>query len=111
MNLHGENHYIKNLVYLGFAAVALAFLPAQSLAQTISCSSDDTHWHSCPMDTRGGVRMVKQNSDSPCQQGYSWGWTMVAWQILRWTRTAMKDRTTATRFRVLPMTCTGILAQ
>ena len=74
MNLHGENHYIRNLVYLGFAAVALAFLPAQSLAQTVSCSSDDMHRHSCPMDTRGEVRMVKQNSDSPCQQGYSWGY-------------------------------------
>jgi hypothetical protein len=74
MNLHGENRYIRNLVYLGFAAVALAFLPAQSLAQTVSCSSDDTHRHSCPMDTRGGVRLVKQNSDSSCQQGYSWGY-------------------------------------
>ena len=73
MNLHRQNHYIRGLVYLGFVVVSLAFLPTQSLAETISCSSDDMRRHSCPMDTRGEVRMVKQNSDSPCQQGYSWG--------------------------------------
>jgi hypothetical protein len=40
---------------------------------TISCSSDDGRRHYCPADTRGGVQLLKQRSDSPCQQGYSWG--------------------------------------
>ena len=40
---------------------------------TISCSSDDGHRHYCSADTRGGVRLLKQRSDSPCQQGHSWG--------------------------------------
>ena len=41
--------------------------------QIVSCSSDDMHKHHCAADTRGGVRLVKQNSDSACVQGRSWG--------------------------------------
>jgi hypothetical protein len=41
--------------------------------QVISCSSDDMHRHHCAADTRGGVQLVKQNSDSRCEQGRSWG--------------------------------------
>jgi hypothetical protein len=40
----------------------------------VSCASDDMHRHSCPADTRGGVRLLKQRSDSSCRQGYSWGY-------------------------------------
>jgi hypothetical protein len=42
--------------------------------QVVSCSSDDMHRHYCTADTRGGVRLVKQNSDSRCEQGRSWGY-------------------------------------
>jgi hypothetical protein len=42
--------------------------------QMISCSSDDMHRHYCPADTRGGVQLVKQHSDSSCRQGRSWGY-------------------------------------
>ena len=42
--------------------------------QIISCSSDDMHKHYCSADTRGGVQLVKQNSDSSCRQGKSWGY-------------------------------------
>ena len=31
----------------------------------VSCASDDMHRHYCPADTRGGVRLLKQRSDSP----------------------------------------------
>ncbi len=41
--------------------------------QVVSCSSDDMHRHYCPADTRGGVQLVRQNSDSSCRQGRSWG--------------------------------------
>jgi hypothetical protein len=41
--------------------------------QVVSCSSDDMHRHYCPADTRGGVQLIKQNSDSSCRQGRSWG--------------------------------------
>jgi DUF3011 family protein len=42
-------------------------------AQVVSCSSDDMHRHYCPTDTRGGVQLIKQHSDSSCRQGRSWG--------------------------------------
>ncbi|HWY43821.1 MAG TPA: DUF3011 domain-containing protein [Candidatus Sulfotelmatobacter sp.] len=42
-------------------------------AQTIACNSDDMRKHYCRVDTRGGVRLVTQHSDSACTRGYSWG--------------------------------------
>jgi hypothetical protein len=42
-------------------------------SQIVSCSSDDMHRHYCQADTRGGVQLVKQHSDSSCRQGRSWG--------------------------------------
>jgi hypothetical protein len=42
-------------------------------AQTISCNSDNERRHSCSIDTRGGVRLLTQHSDSACTEGYSWG--------------------------------------
>ena len=42
--------------------------------QVISCSSDDMHRHYCEANTRGGVQLVKQRSDSSCRQGSSWGY-------------------------------------
>jgi hypothetical protein len=62
----------KTWVLLGLIAAALLFAPRSS-AQSISCSSDDGRRHYCPADTRGGVQLAKQRSDSPCNQGYSWG--------------------------------------
>jgi len=42
-------------------------------SQTIACSSEDGGRHSCSIDTRGGVHLLTQHSDSPCTEGYSWG--------------------------------------
>jgi hypothetical protein len=42
-------------------------------SQTLACNSDDMRKHSCAVDTRGGVRLVKQHSDAPCTKDYSWG--------------------------------------
>ena len=63
----------KNWVRLSLVAAALVIFSPRSSAQTISCSSDDGHRHYCPADTRGGVRLLKQRSGSPCDQGHSWG--------------------------------------
>jgi hypothetical protein len=50
------------------------FTPQKSQAQsTIACNSDDMRRHSCAVDTRGGVQLVRQNSQSPCTEGRSWG--------------------------------------
>ncbi len=39
----------------------------------VRCSSDDGARHYCDADTRGDVDLIKQHSDAPCQEGYSWG--------------------------------------
>ena len=64
---------VRNWLPLGLMVAAFVIFSPRSSAQTISCSSDDGHRHYCPADTRGGVRLLKQRSDSPCNQGYSWG--------------------------------------
>lgn len=38
------------------------------------CESQDNRTRHCRADTRGGVRIVRQLSDSPCIQGRSWGY-------------------------------------
>jgi hypothetical protein len=43
--------------------------------QTITCSSDDGRRRTCSVDTRGGVRLVRQISGSPCDQNRTWGFT------------------------------------
>jgi hypothetical protein len=40
----------------------------------IVCSSDNGQQAHCDADTRGGVRLVRQISGSPCQQGSTWGY-------------------------------------
>ncbi len=41
---------------------------------TITCSSDNGKRNYCAADTRGGVRLVRQISGSPCQEGSTWGY-------------------------------------
>jgi hypothetical protein len=55
-------------------ALIAAAAPA-ARAQTITCSSDNGKRNFCAVDTRGGVRLVRQRSDARCTQGYSWGYT------------------------------------
>ena len=69
---------LKNLGYFGLVVVAILSLGRQSSAQTMSCSSDDGNRHYCPAETRGGVQLLKQRSDSPCEQGRSWVLIVVA---------------------------------
>jgi hypothetical protein len=40
----------------------------------IYCASDDGRRTICPTDTRGGVRVVRQVSGSPCDFGRTWGY-------------------------------------
>jgi hypothetical protein len=63
----------RSWVRLSVVVAAFVIFSPRSSAQTLSCSSDDGRRHYCPADTRGGVRLVKQRSDSRCDQGYSWG--------------------------------------
>jgi hypothetical protein len=60
------------LTTLGIIALLAAAAPA-ARAQSITCSSNNGRRNFCPIDTRGGVTMVRQRSDARCTQGYSWG--------------------------------------
>lgn len=41
--------------------------------QVVRCESNDGRWRQCPLDVRGGVRLARQVSKSPCIEGHSWG--------------------------------------
>jgi hypothetical protein len=43
-------------------------------AQVITCSSDDMRRQTCAVNTRGGVRLVRQRSDADCIYGRTWGY-------------------------------------
>jgi hypothetical protein len=63
----------RNWVNFGLAMAAFVILIPRSSAQTISCSSDDGRRHYCPANTEGRIRLERQRSESPCDEGYSWG--------------------------------------
>jgi Protein of unknown function (DUF3011) len=60
------------LTALGMVALVATAAPAAK-AQTITCASENGKRNYCPVDTRGGVQLVRQRSDARCTQGYSWG--------------------------------------
>ena len=43
-------------------------------ARTFRCESQDGRMRRCSADTRYGVRINRQLSDSPCAEGSTWGW-------------------------------------
>lgn len=42
----------------------------------LSCESNEKRYQFCQVDVgaRGRVSLVRQQSGSPCEEGYSWGW-------------------------------------
>lgn len=49
------------------------FGPGQG-GQTILCESDDGKRHYCEAQTGGGATLVKQRSETRCQEGVTWGY-------------------------------------
>ncbi len=41
----------------------------------VRCESDEGRTRQCPADTRGGVKLVRQLSDSGCVEGQTWGFS------------------------------------
>ncbi len=70
--MKGKTFRSGRLAALCVALIATNMAFAQS--QTISCSSDDMGRHSCAADTRGGVRLSRQISGSPCTENSTWGY-------------------------------------
>jgi Protein of unknown function (DUF3011) len=48
--------------------------PGWGQKYNVYCSSDDGRRNVCPVDTRGGVRLVRQRSGAACVYGDSWGY-------------------------------------
>ena len=46
---------------------------ARAIDRVVRCESRDGRTSWCRMDTRGGVRLVRQYSDSACVRGRTWG--------------------------------------
>lgn len=66
----------KAAVALSSLAIAglLALSPARAEAQrTITCESRGFDATRCNVETRGGVRLVRQLSSAVCERGRSWG--------------------------------------
>jgi hypothetical protein len=42
--------------------------------QIVTCSSDDMGHRDCRVETRGGVRLVRQRSEAECVFGRTWGY-------------------------------------
>ena len=52
----------------------LGAVAASGQTQSIYCGSEDGRYRTCPVDTRGGVRLVSQLSRKDCVQGQTWGY-------------------------------------
>jgi len=69
---------LASTVLIAAAAIAAPDATAQYYGdgynnQVVRCESTDGRWRQCPMDTRGGVRLVRQVSKAACVEGQSWG--------------------------------------
>lgn len=69
---------IKNLPKLTLVSTIACGLLLQatpaSANRTITCKSHKGRYNYCQVDTRGGVKLSRQISDSSCRQGRSWGY-------------------------------------
>jgi DUF3011 family protein len=48
--------------------------PGGDRMTTITCSSDDMRRHTCDVDTRGGVQLIRQRSEADCIYSRTWGY-------------------------------------
>lgn len=59
---------------LSMVGLVLLMTATVADARTIVCESHDRRQQYCPVDTRGGVRLVRQLSRDGCYEGQSWGY-------------------------------------
>jgi hypothetical protein len=55
------------------ATLTVLCVPISAQNGVLNCASNDGRYHYCRADTQNRVRLVQQFSNSPCNQGYSWG--------------------------------------
>jgi hypothetical protein len=65
---------VRCLAMTVLVAVGALALPGEAQAQyVVRCESVDFRENYCSVDTRGGVRIVRQVSESDCYEGETWG--------------------------------------
>jgi len=62
------------LLFIGALAFCCGAFSTPASAQTISCASQDIGRQYRGADTRGGVTLIRQNSNSPCSENQTWGY-------------------------------------
>lgn len=68
---------VAGIVAAGLAAVGNGSAQAQpygGYGEIVRCESRDYRQYYCNIDTRGGVEIVNQLSDTACVEGRTWGW-------------------------------------
>jgi hypothetical protein len=64
---------IAMCLYAAPGGASLNATPQPQQGTRMECDSNDMRWHSCPADTRGGVELVRQKSESRCIFDRTWG--------------------------------------
>ena len=62
------------LLLIGALAFCWGAFSTPASAQTISCASQDNGRQYRGADTRGGITLIRQNSNSPCIENQTWGY-------------------------------------
>ncbi len=63
------------LIVLMTLAMVFRVIPVEaSSSRQITCESKDDRYRFCNTNTRGGVRLVRQLSDTSCRKNSSWGY-------------------------------------
>ena len=69
---------MKQVRYVFCLALATLFsvvtFSSAASAATIRCQSEGFEYTRCPADTRGGVQLMQQLSDTQCREGQNWGY-------------------------------------
>ncbi|MGH9751522.1 MAG: DUF3011 domain-containing protein, partial [Blastocatellia bacterium] len=71
--VRGATRILAVLLAVVFVGGSLSQATAQR-GDYIYCASDDMRRNYCAVDTRGGVRLARKRSDSPCIAGRTWGY-------------------------------------
>lgn len=67
---------LSHIVFCAALAVPCCVAsPSSAFADhTVRCESDNYDFQRCPADTRGGVELRRQLSDTDCRRGENWGY-------------------------------------
>ena len=59
---------------LGAAEASAGTAAGTGKGENVTCTSDDGQRKYCPVETRGGVQLVRQRGQTICSQGSNWGY-------------------------------------